>query len=140
MTRPGCTHSNWHRTSRPGQRTGRCHQWAAATSGLLLGPDRIGLPPGHLNAFTFRILDYTGQPVTSLVEQRGRPGHLIVVGRDQSGSQQPRPTMQIDGTWMVGTTLPTAGVRRAFADVAVRTAIARRAHQVLDSSPMTPKR
>jgi hypothetical protein len=61
-------------------------------------PDGIGLPPGHLNAFTFRILDYTGQLVTSLVEQRGGPGHLILVRCDQSGSQQPRPTMPIDGT------------------------------------------
>jgi hypothetical protein len=98
------------------------------------------LQPGHPNAFTFRILDHTGQPVTSLVEQHEQPGHLILVRCDQSGSQHPRPTMPIDGAWMVGMTLPTAGVRRAFADVAARTAIARRAHQVSDSSPMTPKR
>jgi hypothetical protein len=85
-------HRNWHRTSRPDQRTGRCRQRAAAD------PDRIGSPPGHPNAFTFRILDYTGQLVASLVEQRERPGHLILVRCDQSGSQQPRPTMPIDGT------------------------------------------
>jgi hypothetical protein len=56
------------------------------------------LPPGHPTAFTFRILDHTGQPVIWLVEQRERPVHLIVVRPDQSGFQHPHPTVQIDGT------------------------------------------
>jgi hypothetical protein len=36
--------------------------------------------------------------VTWLVEQHEEPVHLIVVGRDQSGSQHQHPTMPIDGT------------------------------------------
>jgi hypothetical protein len=36
--------------------------------------------------------------VTSLVEQHEQPVHLIVVGRDQSGSQHRHPTIPIDGT------------------------------------------
>jgi hypothetical protein len=36
--------------------------------------------------------------VTSLVEQRERPGHLIPSHCDQSGSQHQHPTMPIDGT------------------------------------------
>jgi hypothetical protein len=61
---------------------------------------------------TFRILDHTGQPVTSCVEQHERPMHLIVVRRDLSGSQHPHPTLQIDGTGWPEMTLPTAGVSR----------------------------
>jgi hypothetical protein len=56
------------------------------------------LQPGHPNAFTFRIPDHTGQPVTWLVEQHEQPVHLIVGGRDHSGSQHRHPTMPIDGT------------------------------------------
>jgi hypothetical protein len=56
------------------------------------------LQPEHPNAFTFRIPGHTGQPVTSLDEQHERPGHLMVVGPDRSGSQHPHPTMQIHGT------------------------------------------
>jgi hypothetical protein len=44
--------------------------------------------------------------------------HLIVVRRDLSGFQHLHPTMQVDGTWMAGMTLLTAGVWRAFADFA----------------------
>jgi hypothetical protein len=36
--------------------------------------------------------------MTSLVEQQEQPGHLIVVGRDHSGSQHSPLTMPIDGT------------------------------------------
>jgi hypothetical protein len=36
--------------------------------------------------------------VTSLDDQHEQPGHLIVVGHDQSGSQHSHPTMQIQGT------------------------------------------
>jgi hypothetical protein len=36
--------------------------------------------------------------VTSLVEQHEQPGHLIVVGRDHSGSQHRHPTIPIDST------------------------------------------
>jgi hypothetical protein len=39
---------------------------AVAASGMLLSPHRTTLQPGHPTAFTFRILDHTGQPVTSL--------------------------------------------------------------------------
>jgi hypothetical protein len=56
------------------------------------------LQPGQPNAFTFRIPDHTGQPVTSLDEQHEQPVHLIVVRRDQSGSQHSHSTMQIQGT------------------------------------------
>jgi hypothetical protein len=56
------------------------------------------LQPGQPNAFTFRIPDHTGQPVTSLDEQHERPVHLTVVRRDQSGSQYSHPTMPIDAT------------------------------------------
>jgi hypothetical protein len=56
------------------------------------------LQPGRPNAFTLRIPDHTGQPVTWLVEQHEQPVHLIVVRRDWSGSQHQHPTMPIDGT------------------------------------------
>jgi hypothetical protein len=36
--------------------------------------------------------------VTSLDEHHEQPVHLIVVGRDQSGSQHSHLTMPIDGT------------------------------------------
>ena len=92
--------------------------WPLRPAGAAVA-DRIGLQPGH-DRVPFWILDYTGQPMTSLVEQHERPVHLIVVRRDQSGSQHPHPTVQIDGTWMVGMTYPQRvyGVRRAFADFA----------------------
>jgi hypothetical protein len=44
--------------------------------------------------------------------------HRIVVGRDHSGAQHSHLTMPIDGTCMVGMTLPSAGGRRGFAEVA----------------------
>jgi hypothetical protein len=89
-----------------------------AASGLVLSLDRTRLQPGHPTPFTFRILDHTGQPVTSFVEQHERAMHLIVVRRDLSGFQHLHPAMQVGGTWMAGMTLPTAGVWRAFADFA----------------------
>jgi hypothetical protein len=92
MTRRGCTHSNWHRTSRPDQRTGRCDQRAAA------GPTVSGCSQDTRTRSPSGSLDHTGQPVTSLDEQHEQPGHLIVVGRDHSGSQHSHPTMPIDGT------------------------------------------
>jgi hypothetical protein len=36
--------------------------------------------------------------VTWLVEQHAQPVRLIVVGRDQSGSQHPHQTMPIDSS------------------------------------------
>jgi hypothetical protein len=91
---------------------------AVAANGLLLSPDRTRLRPGQATDFTFRILDHAGQPVTSFVEQHERAMHLILVRRDLSGFQHLHPTMQVDGTWTTGMTLPTAGVWRAFADFA----------------------
>jgi hypothetical protein len=58
--------------------------------------------------------------VTWLIEYE-QPVHLIVVRRNHSGSQHRHPTMPIDGTRMVEMTLPTAGGRRVFADVAAET-------------------
>jgi hypothetical protein len=91
---------------------------AVEANGLLLSPDRTVLQAGQPTAFSFRILDQAGQPVTSFVEQHERAMHLIVVRRDLSGFQHLHPTMRVDGTWTAGMTLPTAGVWRAFADFA----------------------
>jgi hypothetical protein len=91
---------------------------AVAASGLLLSPDRTRFQPSHATEFTFRILDHTGEPVTSFVEQHERAMHLIVVRHDLAGFQHLHPTMQVDGTWTTGLTLPSAGVWRAFADFA----------------------
>ena len=70
---------------------------AVATNELLLSPDRTVVQPGHPNLFTFRVLDRTGRPVTSFVEQHERAMHLIVVRRDLAGFQHLHPTMQVDG-------------------------------------------
>jgi hypothetical protein len=91
---------------------------AVAASGVLLSSHPTRLEPEHPTPFTFRILDQSGQPLTSFVEQHQRAMHLIVVRRDLFGFQHLHPTMQVDGTWMTEITLPTAGVWRAFADFA----------------------
>jgi hypothetical protein len=56
------------------------------------------LPPGHPNAFPFRIPGSHRPARDLLVEQQEQPMHLTVVGRDQSGSQHSPLTMPIDGT------------------------------------------
>jgi len=76
------------------------------------------LEPGRPTPFTFPILDQSGQPVTSFVEQHERAMHLIVVRRDLFGFRHLHPIRRADGTWMAEMTLPTAGVWRAFADFA----------------------
>jgi hypothetical protein len=91
---------------------------AVAASGVLLSSHPTRLEPGHPTLFSFRLLDQSGQPLTSFVEQHERAMHLILVRRDLFGFQHLHPTMQVDGTWMTEITLPTAGVWRAFADFA----------------------
>jgi hypothetical protein len=91
---------------------------AIAGGGVLLSPHPTRFEPGHPAQFTFRILDQSGQPLSSSVEQHERAMHLIVVRRDLFGFQHLHPTMRTDGTWMAELTLPTAGVWRAFADFA----------------------
>jgi hypothetical protein len=91
MTRRGCTHSNC--TGPAAQISGL----AVATSGLLLA-STVPVAARTPNAFTFRIPGSHRRPVTSLVEQHEQPVHLIVVGRDQPGSQHRHPTIPIDGT------------------------------------------
>jgi hypothetical protein len=97
---------------------------AVAASGVLLSSHPTRLEPGRPTPFTFRILDQSGQPLTSFVEQHERAMHLIVVRRDLSGFQHLHPTMRADGTWTTEMTLPTAGVWRAFADFATDRAAA----------------
>jgi hypothetical protein len=91
---------------------------AVAAGSLLLSSHPTRFELGRATPFTFRILDQSGQSITSFVDQHERPMHLIVVGRDLSGFQHLHPTMRADGTWMAEMTLPTAGVWRAFADFA----------------------
>jgi hypothetical protein len=91
---------------------------AVAAGGVLLSSHPTRFEPGHPTPFTFRVLDQSGQPLTSFVEQHERAMHLIVVRRDLYGFQHLHPTMRADGTWMAEMTLPTAGVWRAFADFA----------------------
>jgi hypothetical protein len=89
-----------------------------AASGLLLSSHPTRLTPGQATPFSFRILDPSGQPLTSFVERHEWAMHLIVVRRDLFGFQHLHPTMQVDGTWRTELTLPAAGVWRAFADFA----------------------
>jgi hypothetical protein len=91
---------------------------AVAAGGYRLSPDRTRFAPTHPSQFDFRVLDHTGQPVTSFVEAHQRAMHLIVVRRDLSGFQHLHPSMRADGTWTTELTLPSAGVWRAFADFA----------------------
>jgi hypothetical protein len=65
--------------------------WAQAVSGCRQDT-RTRSPP--------RSLDHIRRPVTSLVEQQEQPGHLIVVGRDHSGSQHRlRPCRSTAPAW-----------------------------------------
>ena len=58
-----------------------------AASGLLLSAQPIRLTAGQATPFSFRILDPSGQPLTSFVERHERAMHLIVVRRDLFGFQ-----------------------------------------------------
>jgi hypothetical protein len=91
---------------------------AVAAGGVMLISHPTRFQPGHPTQFTFRILDQSGQPLTSFAELHERAMHLIVVRRDLFGFQHLHPIMRADGTWTADMTLPTAGVWRAFADFA----------------------
>lgn len=112
---------------------------AVATSGMLLAPTVSGCNQDTRTRSPSGSLDYTGQPVTWLVEQHERPVHLIVVGRDQFGSQYPHPTMQIDGTWIAGMTYPQQVDGGCSLTLRQGPPLPGARH-VSDGSSMTPKR
>jgi hypothetical protein len=96
---------------------------AGQGGGLVVASDQYVLAPGptrfatgKAGAFTFRILDPSGRPVTRFKRVHEKLLHMIVVRRDLTGYQHLHPALADDGTWSTRLTLPTAGVWRAFTD------------------------
>lgn len=89
---------------------------ASSRGGYTLTPTASTPTAGTTTEFAFRVTGPDGAPVTAFDEEHTKRLHLIVVRRDTSGFQHLHPTMDPDGTWRTGLTLPTGGVYRAFAD------------------------
>lgn len=83
--------------------------------GYTLAPNTSTLGAGIQTAFTFRILDANGEPITTFERSHDKQMHLIAVRSDTTGFQHVHPTVSDDGKWSVPLDL-TAGTWRIFTD------------------------
>jgi hypothetical protein len=89
---------------------------AVAGGGLRLIAERSTLPAEPAAAYSFRILNPDGEPVTTFDTEHERDMHLIVVRRDFTAFQHVHPRMAADGTWTAPIDTSRAGTYRVFAD------------------------
>ncbi len=90
-----------------------------AEHGLRLEVDDPAAIRAAAERLRFRIVDESGEPVTTFDLTHTRRMHVIVVRRDLTGFQHLHPEMAVDGTWSVPLRLDRAGTYRVFADFAV---------------------
>ncbi|BCJ40859.1 hypothetical protein GCM10010168_48420 [Actinoplanes ianthinogenes] len=84
--------------------------------GYTLSPVTGRLTPGRPQTLVFRIVGPDSKPVTQFTGDL----HLVVVRRDLTGFQHPRPTMAADGTWSASLTPGPPGQYRMVADFVPR--------------------
>ncbi len=75
-----------------------------------------GLATGAPTAFTFRIVDEDGMPVTHFDQLHERAMHVVVLSRNLVDYLHLHPTMEADGRWTAPLPALAPGSYRVFAD------------------------
>src|SRR5262245_59330726 len=88
----------------------------ASAGGVTLDPGTTTLPAGRTTAWTLRIVDAHGMPVTRFQRDQTKLMHLIVVRDDLAVYQHLHPVLGANGKFTVPINLPTPGRYRAVAD------------------------